>query len=94
MAEIPEKNINELIQEILKNGSIIFGDHARERMSERNYTFADVKYILKNGSLKEETIYKGQTRYTFCGNDLDDDPGEVIIELRESTNKIIIITVQ
>lgn len=94
MDESTKENITKIINEILNDGDVIFSTHAREKMAERGYSFADVKHILKNGLLKEIAIHKKQNRYTFCGKGLDDHPGEVIIELRENTGKIIIITVK
>lgn len=94
MDELPKENITKVINEILKDGDVIFSTHSREKMSERSYSFADVKHILRNGILTETALHKKQYRYTFCGKDLDDHPGEVVIELRENTGKIIIITVK
>jgi hypothetical protein len=63
-------------------------------MPERGYSFRDIIYILKNGSLTETAIHKGHPRCTFCGDDLDGHSGEIVIELRENKRKIIIITVK
>ncbi len=94
MDELSEENIKKVIQEILKDGDVIPSKHAREKMSERTYSFTDVKHILRNGTLTEKTLHKKQYRYTFCGKDLEGHPGEVVVELRENTGKIIIITVK
>jgi hypothetical protein len=49
---------------------------------------------LKTGCLTETAIHKGQNRFTLSGEDLEGHPGAVVIELRSSNEKIILITVK
>jgi len=85
-----EEEIKRVIQEILNEGSVIPSKHARQRMSERGYSFSDIKHILKTGRVSESGTQKD--RHTVCGEDLDGHPGEVVVELRRSSKKMIIIT--
>jgi hypothetical protein len=94
MVDFQEENIKKTIKDILENGSIILSDHSKKRMKERSFAFSDIKHILKKGNVTETTVYKGQTRYTMCGEDLEGDLGEVIIEMREGARKLIVITVK
>lgn len=93
MDEPSEEDIKKIVQEILKNGDLIPGIHARERMGERGYSTADIKHILNKGTLEETAVHKKQCRYTFCGEDLEGHPGKVVVELKKEKGKIIIITV-
>jgi len=94
MDDISEDKIKNTIKECLNNGGFILSDHARQRMKERGYSSRDIIYILRNGTLVETALHKGQPRYTFSGTDLDGHPGEIVVEIRESKGKIIIITVK
>ena len=85
-----EEEIKRVIQVILNEGNVILSKHARQRMSERGYSFSDIKHILKTGIVTETGSHKD--RHTLCGEDLDGHPGEVVVELRISSKKMIIIT--
>lgn len=94
MEEITEDTLKKIIHNALHKGGFIIPNHASERMSERGYSSRDVIYILKNGCLTETAIHKGQNRYTLSGEDLDGHAGTVVVELRGSNEKVILVTVK
>lgn len=92
MKSLPEPELKNLIRDILNNGDLVPSRHARERMQLRKYSLADVRHILKNGALLQSELNEEQFRYTLRGEDLEGDPGEVVITIQGS--RIVIITVK
>lgn len=80
-----------LVEDILNHGSIIFSNHARERMEDRGYSRNDVYHILLHGAVtKVEAGRNNSWVYTFRGDDLEGDDGGVVITFIKSTTGLII----
>ena len=93
MHEITAGEIKELIIKILNFGKLILSNHAKTRMSERNYSINDIRHILKNGQIfKINAPEKGIYRCEVHGDDLEGDSGKISIELNKN-REIVVITV-
>lgn len=92
MEALSEEELKKTILEIFDHGSVIPSEHAREMMRERGYYMADVKHILKHGTLKKTELIKKIYRYHLYGEDLEGHPG-VVVSALISNLKIVIVTV-
>lgn len=90
--ELDERQALDLIREIVDTGHIIFSDHARDRMQERNFTSRDVLYILKHGhiSKKEFDEEHNNWQYAIKGEDLEGDDGTIVTAIVNSNRQVII----
>ena len=93
MGDMTAEELKSKIREILDHGLLIYPDHVKERMVERNYDMADVRYILKNGKIIKFN-QEGSDRYRceIHGEDLEGCMGGVITIVIKST-KMVIVTV-
>jgi len=90
---ISKDDLQIIIKDIIDSGSIVFTGHAKKRMGMRGYTVHDVLNILMDGEIEEITEEKND-RYKckVIGQDIEGDPGSVVVEVVKKT-KAIIITV-
>jgi hypothetical protein len=93
MDNITVEELKANIHEILNCGRVIYTDHTKKRMVERNYCFGDIRHILQNGTIK--TFNEKKTEQYVCeihGKDLEGDEGAVIVLIIKNV-KLIIKTV-
>jgi len=93
MESITAEELEARIREILNYGSLIYPDHVKERMAERNYDMGDVRHILKNGKIITFTK-KGNEKYrcVIHGEDLEGYKGAVITIVIKNI-RLVILTV-
>lgn len=86
-------NLGQAILEIMESGSIVFTNHAKDRMGMRGYTVQDVLKILSTGTIaRMDEERAGRFRCEITGMDINDEPGTIIaLVIRRA--RIIIITV-
>jgi len=88
-----EDDMHQTILDIVESGSIVFTNHAKERMGMRGYTTQDVLKILQDGLVKNVTEEEtGRYRCEISGMDINGDPGAVIV-LAIGRSMIVVITV-
>lgn len=78
--ELDDSEAIQLISEIASFGSVQYGSHVAKRMKQRDFSLADIIYILNNGKISEKE-YKEKRKnwkYKIVGKDLDGDEGVVI----------------
>lgn len=93
MKGITSEALKGKILNILENGSLIYSNHSKKRMRERNYETSDILYILKNGNVLNFSK-KGKERY-LCevhGDDLEGYRGAIKIMVIKET-RLIVVTV-
>lgn len=91
---ITTQELENRIHEILDKGNIRYTSHVKERMSQRNYHFADVLHILRYGKVLENFKDQGNDTY-HCevhGEDIEGCEGAVITIVIKNT-KLKIVTV-
>jgi hypothetical protein len=93
MGDITTEKLKSKIRGILDHGLLIYPDHVKQRMIERNYDLADIRYILRNGKIVKFN-QEGSDRYRceIHGEDLEGCMGGVITIVIKNT-KIVIVTV-
>jgi uncharacterized DUF497 family protein len=79
--ELPPDEALKIIQDILRDGSVVPIPHAKERMVERNCDMQDVRRILKTGSISKKEDVKGRCRYSIKGDNLEGKAMVVVIEI-------------
>ncbi|MEA3546844.1 MAG: DUF4258 domain-containing protein [Thermodesulfobacteriota bacterium] len=92
--KIDAEKAHSIIREIVEDGEIIFSNHAKERMKERDYSTHDVEHILIRGEIIN-TEFKDKTQswaYKIKGDDLEGDEGGVVTAII-SRQACVIITV-
>jgi len=94
MDELSEERLRSLIDDALRNGYVVPSKHAREQMPLRNYSMADIIYIIRNGSYVGADLREGRYGYTFEGDDIEGHPGCVVVGFNETLDKMIIVTVK
>lgn len=88
-----KKDARKIAQYVIDEGRIVFSRHAERRMYDRNYSKADILYILEHGKVtKIQEGDRKQWKYTFKGKDIDGEEGGVVISFVEA-NVGFIITV-
>ena len=93
MVDITNKDLKDRILKILEKGRLVYSDHVKKRMVERNYEISDVLHILKYGEVLNFTR-KGEERY-LCdvhGDDLEGYRGAVKAVVIKDT-RLIVVTV-
>ena len=92
--EIDNEKAHSIIREIMEGGEIIFSNHAKKRMQERNYSAHDVEHILIRGKIisKEFKNITQNWTYKIKGDDLEGDEGGVVTAII-SRQACVIITV-
>jgi hypothetical protein len=94
MDDLADKDVYGLVHETLEYGFVIPSRHAKEQMEARHYSMADVRNILKRGSISKREVDDDRRCYSFQGNDLEGHPGEIVIELNAGARKMVIVTVK
>lgn len=90
--EISSSEAQKLIREIVSAGTVIFTNHAKERMIERGYSTHDVEFILKHGTVVKKE-FKNKTQawsYKISGQDLEGEDGVVITTIIKRMSAVII----
>ncbi len=70
--------------------------HARDRMRERDIGLAQIRSVLRRGSLSrvEQDIRTGRDKYRMAGRDADGRMLEIVVDLIEDGNgTVVVITV-
>jgi hypothetical protein len=93
MGDMTAEALESKIREILDHGLLIYTDHVKEKMAERNYDMGDVRHILKNGKIIKFN-QEGNDRYhcEIHGEDLEGCLGGIISIVIKNT-KLVIVTV-
>jgi hypothetical protein len=91
MGDMTAEELESKIREILDHGFLIYPEHVKERMVERNYTMGDVRHILKNGKIVKFN-QEGNDRYhcEIHGEDLEGCRGGVITIVIKVTTLVIV----
>ncbi|MBW1637150.1 MAG: DUF4258 domain-containing protein [Deltaproteobacteria bacterium] len=92
--ELTEDEVKALISDHLDHGGeFIISKHAKDRMSEREYNYRDIRHIIYEGTLINTEFNRAvlNWKYTIHGDDLDGDKGTVVVAIAK-INEIVIIT--
>jgi c-di-GMP-binding flagellar brake protein YcgR len=88
-----EDDMRQVILDIVEAGSVVFTNHAKDRMGMRGYTVHDVLRILHDGTVKSVTEEgAGRYRCEISGEDINGDPGAIVVSVIKRS-KIVVITV-
>lgn len=90
--KLSERQAEALARKIITcGGSVIFPEHAENRMESRGFEKSDVYYILETGKVIDiEAGPNNDWRYKFSGKDLEDVDGKVIITFVTFSSGVII----
>ncbi len=90
--KLSNKDAKKLIRHILDCGAVIFSQHAKDRMRERNFTDQDVVYILETGTIIDTDYDANQEcwKYKVSGDDLDGDEGTIMTAVLTAHRQLII----
>ncbi len=92
--ELSERELKDLLADILSSGQFIMSKHAKERRLERGYSTQDIMHIIVHGTLTGSEFDQALAnwKYTFKGEDLDGDNGGVVLAVG-TQYRCVIITV-
>jgi hypothetical protein len=90
--KLDDRQVLEIINDIIKFGDIVYGSHTKQQMLRRGYSLKDVECILLHGRIVQRE-FDGDRRnwkYTIQGEDLEGDPGAVVAAIIASRTLFLI----
>lgn len=78
------------------NFDIELTDHAKQRMQQHGVTLADLRRVLRRGTVLrvEPEIRTGDDKYRVAGTDVDNRPIEVVVVLETTGDgSVVVVTV-
>jgi len=90
--DITNVEASKIIQYIIENGSVIFSEHARTKMQDRNFDDLDIINILENGTITDKQFdsTRKNWKYRVEGMDIEGVSGIVITAIISNDKQIIV----